>query len=199
MTDFELAMRFKAKALMRKRFRSHRASLPPSGAASRSAAICARLLGYLEGRTRVALFWPMLERKEVDLRPVHASLRERGADVAYPVVDPATDIMTFRRADTEGDLEPTAMGYLQPPLDAELLDDLEVVVVPGLAFDPRGHRIGYGGGFYDRALNGLAPRPEVVGVGYDFQLAADIPNTPGDVPVVRVFTDVRELVASSGA
>ena len=70
-----------------------------------------------------------------------------------------------------------------------------MILVPGVAFDARGFRIGYGGGFYDRALPRYRPPARAIGVAFDFQLAAEIPNADHDVPVDRVVTDVRVLDA----
>ena len=66
--------------------------------------------------------------------------------------------------------------------------------MPGLAFDDRGYRIGYGAGFYDRALPRYSPPAISVGVAFDFQLAVDIPASGDDVPVHWVLTDRRTLV-----
>ena len=64
-------------------------------------------------------------------------------------------------------------------------------MVPALALDPRGHRIGYGGGYYDRTLGVYAPPAFTVGVAYEFQLMAEIPNSEGDATVGWIVTDAR--------
>ena len=72
---------------------------------------------------------------------------------------------------------------------------LDAIVVPTLAVDPRGHRIGYGAGYYDRALPQFAPPTSTLAVAFDFQLVAEVPNTEGDVTVGWIVTDSRTLVA----
>ena len=188
MEDAHLRMR--AKVLMRRRFRGHRAALPASAIAARSEKLCARLLDELGDAQAVALFWPIAKNNEVDLREVDAALRNRGARVAYPATDDDGG-MRFLWVDDPDAMEMAPMGFRAPRADAPEARALDVIVVPGLAFDARGHRIGYGGGFYDRAL--AASDARTVGVAFDFQLAADIPNSDSDVAVHHVITDCRSL------
>lgn len=199
MDDGERMMRQRAKALMRRRFRGQRASLPTSAVAARSAALCERLLDTPEMAfaERVALFWPIEHFKEVDLRSVDAALRARGSEVAYPEIDPETRVMTFRLVADALALAPCELGFLAPPPSAPLADILDVVVVPGIAFDPQGYRIGYGAGFYDQALPTVRPPATAIGVAFDFQLAADVPFVEHDVPVDVIITDRRRLNVKS--
>jgi 5-formyltetrahydrofolate cyclo-ligase len=186
-------LRRRAKLMMRRRFKSHRRALPAAAAEARSAAIRERLLAEIAQARAVGLFWPMQERREVDLRPLDTALRERGVRIAYPRCELDPRHMAFHFVADLAAMAPAAMGYLEPTSDMPLVEGLDVVVVPGLAFDARGYRIGYGGGFYDRALPRLCPPGTSIGVAFDFQLAADIPNTPGDVAVDRIVTDQRVL------
>lgn len=101
--------------------------------------------------------------------------------------------MAFHFVDDLDAMETAPMGYREPPEAAPLVDALDVVIVPGLAFDGRGYRIGYGAGFYDRALPRYCPPAASIGVAFDFQLAAEIPNTVDDVAVARIVTD-RQLL-----
>jgi 5-formyltetrahydrofolate cyclo-ligase len=188
-------LRRRAKDLIRRRFRSHRQSIPGAAAAKRSAALYARLLEQpaLCDAAEVALFWPMVDRNEVDLRPLDEILRARGVGIAYPRIGDDDALAFLLVADTTR-MVPHAMGFFEPPADAPRALALDAIVVPGLAFDPRGHRIGYGAGYYDRAL---AAHSDVVsiGVAFDFQLAADLPNTDGDVAVDWIVTDGQTLAA----
>jgi 5-formyltetrahydrofolate cyclo-ligase len=188
-------LRRRAKTIMRQRFKGHRAAIPRSAAGVRSAAIRERLLELAAVRDaeHVAVFWPMEKHREVDLRPLDAALRARGARVAYPRCDVDRRHMAFHFVDELEAMVAAPMGYREPAPDMPLADRLDVVVVPGLAFDPRGHRIGYGAGFYDGALPRVCPPALSIGVAFDFQLAVEIPNTPGDVTVHQVVTDRRTL------
>lgn len=188
-------VRRRAKSIMRQRFKGHRGAIPVGAASARSAAIRERLLELVALREaeRVAVFWPMEKHREVDLRPLDAALRARGARVAYPRCDMDRHQMAFHFVDDLDAMVAAPMGYREPSPEMPRADRLDVVLVPGLAFDARGHRIGYGAGFYDGALPVVCPPATSIGVAYDFQLAAEIPNTPGDFTVHQIVTDRRVL------
>jgi 5-formyltetrahydrofolate cyclo-ligase len=189
------ALRRRAKQMMRGRFRSRRAGLPSTAVAQRSAALCERLLANksIAAAKTIALFWPIARNNEVDLRTADAALRERGTAIAYPRIG-EDGSMSFRLVAIPGEMVEHPLGFLEPPEDAPRTETLDVIVVPGLAFDPRGHRIGYGGGYYDRALPQHCPPAIAIGVAFDFQLAPDVPNTKGDVTVDLVITDARTMI-----
>ncbi len=182
-----------AKAHLRKRARSLRASFPRSAIASRSAAILARLLELpaLRAARAVASFYPMEAKNEVDLRALDAALRARGVVVAYPSIDPETRLMTFRDPRDPATMQPRGMMASEPEPSAPEVTSLDVIVVPALLVDPRGHRLGYGAGFYDRTLPRYCPPARSIAVAFDFQVAADLPTTQGDVPCDEVVTDAR--------
>lgn len=196
----EEVIRVKVKAELRKRMRAVRKTAPLEACAERSARIVASLEAHdaVKTATRVALFWPILEKHEVDLRPLDTSLRARGARVAYPSIDPDTGDMTFRFVDDTAALEDAGYGFAEPPKDAPAATrgELDVVVVPALAVDPAGHRIGYGAGYYDRTLPAFVPPAIAIAVAFDYQLVAEVPVTPGDVAVAWVITDQRVLAAT---
>jgi 5-formyltetrahydrofolate cyclo-ligase len=89
---------YRAKAELRKRARALRNTIPASAIAERSAKIVTRLeaLPQLQQAKRVALFWPIEGRNEVDLRAFAETLKIRGISVAFPSIDPDTRTMTFR-------------------------------------------------------------------------------------------------------
>jgi 5-formyltetrahydrofolate cyclo-ligase len=191
----EDVLRRRVKAELRKRMRALRKTLPATACGERSARIVERLssLDVISGARAVALFWPIEERHEVDLRPLDAALRLRGARVAYPAVVDDGRAMVFRFVAEASALVDGPMGLREPPAGAPVAapGDLDAIVVPALAIDPRGHRIGYGAGYYDRALPSMSPPAVSVGVVYEFQLLAEIPETEGDRPVDWIVTDAR--------
>lgn len=186
-------LRVKVKAELRKRLRGVRKAMPVEAALQRSAKIIATLEAHpaVASAKSIALFWPIEVRKEVDLRPFDASLRKRGVRIAYPAIDAETDVMTFRFVDDLGRLEEQGYGFAEPPPDAPHAAELDVVIVPAIAVDPTGHRIGYGAGYYDRTLPRYAPPAVSIAVAYDWQLVAEVPATPHDVKVAFVVTDTR--------
>lgn len=187
-------LRRRVKVEIRKRLRGLRSTTPSSACADRSARLVERLeaLPAVCAARKVALFWPMEDRHEVDLRPFDALLRARGVGVAYPTILP-TQEMVFHMVADVGSMQPHPMGFTAPA-EGSVATDLDVIVVPAIAIDPAGHRIGYGSGYYDRflATSGAAV---TVGVAFDFQLIVEVPATEGDVPVQWIVTDRRTLRA----
>lgn len=198
--ELETTLRYRAKAVLRKRARALRGALPPGAAEARSAKIVASLaaLPRLIAARAVALFYPIEGRNEVDLLALDAQLRAAGKRVAYPAIDPETRVMTFRLVDDLATLEERGLGFREPAPSAPEAEALDVIVVPALQIDGRGHRIGYGAGFYDRALPRFAPPALAVGVAYDFQLVPEVPDTAGDVALDLVVTDERVLDPAAG-
>ena len=90
------------------------------------------------------------------------------------------------------DLERGAFGILEPRNKKIYRGDIDVIIVPGIAFDPRGYRIGYGKGFYDRFLIGTNALK--IGIAYDFQIVNRIPEDENDVPVDMIVSEKRVLL-----
>jgi 5-formyltetrahydrofolate cyclo-ligase len=190
-----VALKYQAKAMMRTRFRKLRSSIPANAIAARSTRLTERLLSLdvMRNAKHVALFYPITSRNEVDLRAVDAVLRARSGHVYYPQIDPVTRDMVFREVADIESMEERGLGFREPSSDARLADGLDVIVVPAIAVDSRGHRIGYGAGFYDRAIPRYAPPAVTIAVVFDFQLAADVPDTEGDERVSWIVTDTKSL------
>ena len=190
----------RAKRQLRRRAKDVRASFPRAGLSKRSELLVTRLieLPELADARALALFYPLLERGEVDLRPFDAHLRERGISVYYPFMTPRETggySTGFRLTQSLAELEERGLGFLEPPLDAPIArpGDLDWVIVPALAADSRGHRLGYGSGFYDATLADVAPPAHTAIVVYDFQLLAEVPTEAHDVPCNLVVSDARTL------
>lgn len=140
-------------------------------------------------------------RAELDPAAALDEARRRGARIAYPrVADDRTPRLRFHLAGT-ADLVPGRFGIPEPsPALPEVgPGDIDLMLVPGLAFDAEGHRLGTGGGYYDEWLEQAAgDRPGVVGFAYDFQVVAACPTEPRDQVVDGVVTDARVLRAAAG-
>lgn len=190
---------FRAKAVLRKRMRGLRASIPADAIAERSAKIRAALEARPEiaRASVVALFWPIEGRNEVDLRPLAEALRARGVRVAFPAIDAETRVMTFRIPADPAAMEERGLGFQEPSPEEPEAAAIDVVVVPALGVDPHGNRIGYGAGYYDRTLPRFCPPAIAIGVAFDFQVLFEVPVTEGDVTIPIVVTDARVIEAGS--
>jgi 5-formyltetrahydrofolate cyclo-ligase len=187
------------KRELRKRMRSLRGALSAATRAERSAAVVDALEGLdlFEGARSVGLYAPMVDRGELDVEPLHAKLAARGITVAYPRMRDDGSL-AFHRVDDPTTLEERGNLFREPVEDpATELDALDALVLPALAADPQGNRLGYGGGSYDRTLAAFEVRPRTVAVVYDFQVLVEVPCIATDIPVDVVLTDRRSFRRAS--
>ena len=135
-------------------------------------------------------FWPIKE--EIDIRPLMQELAGTGCQLALPVVQGKGEPLLFRAWSPGEALEPGVFGTLQPTTGRPSMEP-DALIVPLLACDVEGWRLGYGGGFYDRTLAGLRRRRKVVAVGVAFnvQLVAEVPHGPDDQRLDWLLTDKR--------
>jgi 5-formyltetrahydrofolate cyclo-ligase len=129
-----------------------------------------------------------------------AFVRDQGGDVALPRVSDVAPRLRFHAMAAETRLRTGRFGLLEPLDTAQEIRpaDLAVMIVPGLAFDVAGRRVGFGGGYYDGVIEeARAGGALVVGFAYDFQIVDRCPAGPGDRAVDVVVTDARVIAAAA--
>jgi len=139
----------------------------------------------------VSGFWPMKE--ELDIRPLLIELFNEGCQLCLPVVTGKGQPLVFRAWRPGDALEQGVFGTLHPSPRREELEP-DALIVPLLACDEDGWRLGYGGGFYDRTLRGLRRRKQAaaMGVAFDAQLLSEtVPHGPDDERLDWLLTDKR--------
>ncbi len=148
------------------------------------------LEGFRQGRG-IALYAPI--RGEVETERIFSSARGVHKCVTFPRVRAETRALEFYVVDQWSDLKPGSFGILEPAASGgEALDPgtIDVIAVPGVAFDRHGHRLGYGGGYYDRLLSDPSSRPRcVVGLAFDFQIVEVLPSVASDAPMDWIVTE----------
>jgi 5-formyltetrahydrofolate cyclo-ligase len=144
------------------------------------------------GHSVVSGFFPY--QSEVDVRPLLGKLASEGWTPSLPVILGKSRPLAFRRWYSG---EPTTPGLwnIPRPFDDAPLVEPDVLLVPMLAFDRSGYRLGYGGGFYDRTLADLKTRKSVVaiGVAYAAQEVDSVPQGPYDEPLDYIMTE-KEII-----
>lgn len=133
-------------------------------------------------------FWPI--RSEMDVRPLMHALGAKGAQLALPAVLDSQTIV-FRELLRGAKLVDMGFGTKGPDVEARVLTP-DLILVPLAAFDARGHRIGYGGGYYDRALARMAAdghAPRLIGIAFDCQEVDEVPDEPHDVILPEILTE----------
>lgn len=138
----------------------------------------------------VSVFWPI--KDEIDVRPLMDALYAAGSQLALPVVQGRGKPLLFRSWQPGEALEAGVFGTLQPAAQRAACEP-DALIVPLLACDTDGWRLGYGGGFYDRTLRGLRARRSVVAVGvaFDIQLIDAVPHGADDERLDWLLTEQR--------
>jgi 5-formyltetrahydrofolate cyclo-ligase len=178
------------KAALRTQALGRRAGIPEAYCRSAAAAVAALLAELpLAAGVTVSGYWPLTG--ELDPRIAMAQLERRGHPLALPRLDGPDRPLRFLAWGRDDTLVAGAFGLMEPQArQPELLPDL--VLVPLLAFDRRGGRLGYGKGYYDRTLTRLragSRPPTAVGVAFAAQEVDQVPTGPHDVPLDAVITE----------
>jgi len=145
------------------------------------------LIDFLPGE-EISGFFPI--KSEVDVRPLMQQLRTRGARLAVPIVMDKHTII-FRELLPGAPVVSTGFGTFGPGEEARIVDP-DVMLVPLAAFDRAGHRIGYGAGYYDRAISKLhaqGRQPRLIGVAFDCQEIDIVPAEDHDVALDAILTE----------
>ena len=132
----------------------------------------------------VAGFWPI--GTEIDIRPLLHALHGNAHPILLPVTPPRGEPLSFARWRPGDAMCPERFGTVRPIGEAGTPD---VLLVPLLAWDGQGRRLGYGGGYYDRTLAAL-PGRRAIGCAYSAQRVAEVPAGPHDVPLDAVATEL---------
>jgi 5-formyltetrahydrofolate cyclo-ligase len=189
-----------AKRALRERVVALRDALPPQEREAASRDIVRRISDMPSFASARCLLLTLPFRSEWDSRPLIDAALARGAVVALPRVRLDTRMLELVRVrDAIADVAPGYRGIPEPhaSLPRVAQHDVDLVLVPGVAFDTGGRRLGYGGGYYDRLLVTLrAGLPRVAGA-FDCQIVDEIPHAPHDLAVDAVATPTRTLARAS--
>lgn len=134
-------------------------------------------------------------RSEVDTIPMIRRALGDGKRVILPKVN-GDKLELFEIRNFDSDVSPGAWGISEPCGSAPVkLDELDVIIVPGAAFDEQGNRLGYGAGFYDKLLSAFT-KPTVA-LAFEEQIVSKVPADPHDVPVRKIVTEKRIIETKS--
>ena len=181
------------KAILRKEMITRRDALSEHQRAAAAKAIASRPFpaDFAAGAV-VSGFSPLAS--EIDPRPLMQKLARQGAQLALPVVAGRGLPLIFR-AWSPGEALVAGGWGIQVPKDDALVVEPDVLIVPLLAFDRRGHRLGYGAGYYDLSLTALRAKKEIVAVGIGFaaQEVSEIPISPRDARLDLMLTEQETI------
>lgn len=175
------------RSATRKALVERRMAIPAAQHAAWSAAIEEHLEILLAdcGALVIGFCWPY--KAEFDPRPTVLRLLSRGASAALPVVVARGAALTFRAWHADSAMEEGDYGIPVPRDAAEVRPD--VILLPANGFDTQGYRLGYGGGYFDRTLASLAPRPRVIGISFELGRLDTIHPQAHDMALDHVVTE----------
>lgn len=189
----QLSSILEPKAVLRRAALGRRREIHQKSAASAAAKLAERLSDEIDRTHKtIAGYWPI--GNEIDCRPALEEMAAIGHDIVLPVVAGQGQVLLFRQWKPGETLESGPFGTSHPGRRA-LVRTPDLLLLPLVAFDQVGHRLGYGAGYYDRTLWALRRDGGVlaVGVGYDEQEIEHIPADDHDEIMDAVVTDQRTL------
>ncbi len=176
----------------RTRLRQARAALGVAERRALGAALAQHLRALLRDRFDdrrdgvFSAYWPI--KGEPDLRPLMAELHEAGVTVALPLVEQAAAPLVFRRWTPGACMVRGVWNIPVPPPEAAIVTPA-IALAPLVGWDADGYRLGYGGGYFDRTLAALAPRPLTIGIGFQAARLPTIYPQPHDIPLDIIVTE----------
>ena len=176
-------MELKRKNEIREAMKARRKALTPEARRAASEIICAKLTA-LNFHSPIAVY--LASPQEIDLSPFIRKMLAMGVKVVAPRWNGETYELAVLKGLDDAHLRKGPMGILEPA-EAEIVSpkEVEVWLVPGLAFTRNGKRLGYGGGWYDRLLSDLK-FPLSIGIAHAFQVVDDLPSETHDILLSKV-------------
>jgi len=192
----------KKKKELRKKVQELRDAIDPERRKLLSARVAANLWSVPEFTAATSILFFISFRSEVDTVPMIRRALDEGKVVCVPCTDDGDKSMVASRIfDLESDLEvgnydiPEPRGECLRPVPAE---EIDVVLMPGVAFDDSGGRLGYGGGYYDRFLERCGPRCALIAVAFEIQIIEHVPCADHDHHIHKVVTESRVIDCQDG-
>ncbi|MBI3441073.1 MAG: 5-formyltetrahydrofolate cyclo-ligase [Proteobacteria bacterium] len=175
-----------SKPALRRIFLERRAQIPPDIRKISADKACELFFEHIKvpAGAIVAGYWPI--RAELDDLPILLELTRLKRRCALPHVAGEEVPLVFRAWHETTPLVPGMYGIQEPAVGASLKPD--IILVPMAAFDVKGHRLGYGAGFYDRTLKAIRPLL-AIGLAYEEQLCGSLPVEENDVRMDMIITD----------
>ncbi|NLK00858.1 MAG: 5-formyltetrahydrofolate cyclo-ligase [Clostridia bacterium] len=160
----------------------------------KSAKIEERLYGTQHYQSAVTIMTYVSFHNEVGTRNIMSACFDDGKNVVVPICGPNYTLLPVKIKGFE-DLEPGTMGILEPTKKKVIVDinRLDLILVPGIAFDRMGNRVGYGLAYYDRFLKKFSPSTVKIALAYDFQVVPSVPHEKHDQVVDLIITE-KEII-----
>lgn len=187
------------KTAIRKEILSERKKLTADEVEVKSAQIVSRIKALSIVEQPQVIMCYMDFRNEVQTETLIEYLLSLGKVVVLPKVNPETNLLDLFQIEGFKDLIVSSMGILEPAdhLEKALPTDIDLILAPGVAFDLKGYRMGYGAGYYDKLLPQTRPDCNVIGLAFDLQIIEQLPVEPHDHPMDSILTETRWIHPSN--
>ena len=130
---------------------------------------------------------------EVDTMNLIKDALEKNKRIYVPKIDNKNKIMKVMKIRSTDELKPGIWGILEPESNEELDEELDLIIMPGVAFTKHGERIGYGGGYYDKFLEKANPKIPKVALAFSLQVLEELPQESFDIKVNYIITE-KEVI-----
>ncbi|MBJ7982822.1 5-formyltetrahydrofolate cyclo-ligase [Bacillus cereus] len=183
------------KIRLRKQIIEHMNSLSEEQYTTLSEQIAVSVYGQKEWVEAKTIGITLSMEQEVNTYPIIEKAWEEGKKIVVPKCNKGARTMSFRRISDFNQLETVYMNLREPiPALTEEVNarEIDLLIVPGVAYTQRGERIGYGGGYYDRYL--VHYKGKTLSLAYDFQIVKHIPVEPFDKNVEKIITEKGTMV-----
>jgi 5-formyltetrahydrofolate cyclo-ligase len=184
------------KKIIRRKILIKRDTLAEEVRKEKDAAIRQRLIRLPEFTDAKTILFYASFRSEVDTSEMIKISLSHGKQAVLPKVDKENKKLKLYEIKAMSELMQGYMGISEPSVSEEKLtglDNIDLIIIPGAAFDVSGNRLGYGAGFYDRLLGGMKNKIPIIAPAYEEQVVDDIPSEPHDVKVSKIVTDKRVI------
>ena len=184
-----------AKAALRKQVLARREALPVDARRAAGLAIEKRVFALTKYQRAKCVMAYMSFGMEMDMTAIVEAIIWSGKKLTLPRVDRATKMLSLHRVENMADLVAGVWGIREPRADLPTvtIDAIDLVLMPGVAFDIQGNRLGYGAGFYDKLLVSTSAQPTRVAAIFDCQLVDAVPTDAHDQRVHVLITESRTI------
>ena len=185
------------KQVIRQAIRAERKNHPELTKKEKDASIRRKLQKLSAWKTAevVLLYAPIPHEKEIDTWPLIKNLLKKGKMVALPVTNKKDKSITLKIITSEEDTELCDFKFPEPKKSCPTInpDEIDLAIIPGIAFDKQGNRLGFGHGYYDRLLKKL--HCQSIALAYEFQILHAVPRHEHDVPIGTILTEKKTYKA----
>lgn len=181
------------KTELRQKYIEKRKAIPKEKKAAADAAICRRIAATVSFRFADTVMLYSALPSEIDLSELVTLALSQGKRVAFPRCVPGSPLMNFHTVTDLSTLQKGSFSIMEPPADSPIWtptdSDKAICIIPGVIYDPTGHRVGYGKGYYDRYLSDK--KVQRIGVVYDDFIVKSLPHGRYDLAVDLIVTEKR--------